>query len=88
MARGWYYTKLSLSCALLLDFFLACALCYCSFLFVVFVLFLFCFVLFCFSLLSLELGRCSSDIFPVQQTTYRVGNPVYNWVWLRPDRLM
>ena len=39
MARGWHYTKLSLSSALLLSFFLACALCFCSFLFVVFVLF-------------------------------------------------
>ena len=23
-----------------------------------------------------------------QQTTYRIGNHVYYWVWLRPDRLM
>ena len=37
--------------------FLACVFCYsCSFLFVVF-------VCLCFLLLSLELGRCSSDIF-------------------------
>ena len=51
-----------------------CALCYCSFLFVVFVLF---FVLF-FMLFSLELcSRCSYDLFPVQQTTYRIGNHVY-----------
>ena len=50
MARGWHYTKLSLSSALLLFFFLACTLCYCSFLFVVFVLFLFCSVF----MLSLE----------------------------------
>ena len=46
------------------------------------------FVCLCFSLLSLELGRCSSDLFSVQQTTYRIGNHVYYWVWLRPDRLM
>ena len=26
--------------------------------------------------------------FSVQQTTYRIGNHVYYWVWLRPDRLM
>ena len=61
-------------------------LCYCSFLFV---LFLSSFVLFCFVfMLSLELCRCSSDLFPVQQIMYRVGNHVYYWVWLRPDRLM
>ena len=24
--------------------------------------------------------------FPVQQTTYRIGNHVYYWVWLRPDQ--
>ena len=56
MARGWHFTKLSLSS----DFFylfLACALCYCSFLFA----FLFCFCLVC--MVSLELCRCSSDIF-------------------------
>ena len=41
-----------------------------------------------FLLLSLEPGRCSSDLFSVQQTTYRIGNHVYYWVWLRPDRLM
>ena len=41
-----------------------------------------------FLLLLLELGRCSSDLFSVQQTTYRIGNHVYYWVWLRPDRLM
>ena len=26
--------------------------------------------------------------FPVQETTYWIGNHVYYWVWLRPDRLM
>ena len=57
--------------------FLACVFCYsCSFLFAV----LFVCV---FLLLSLELGSCSSD-----QTTCRIGNHVYYWVWLRPDRLM
>ena len=25
--------------------------------------------------------------FSVQQTTYRIGNHEYYWVWLRPDRL-
>ena len=39
MARGWHYTKLSLSSALFYIF-LAYALCYCSFLFVVLFLFL------------------------------------------------
>ena len=84
MARDWHYTKPSLSNALLLLFCLACALCYCSIIFVVFVLFLFCFVL----MLSLELYRCSSDLFPVQQTTFRIGNHVYYWVWLRLGGLM
>ena len=50
---------------------------YCSFLFIVFVLFLFCFI----SMLSLELCRCSPDIFPVSSrprtrlsaTTYTTG---------------
>ena len=41
-----------------------------------------------FLLLSLELCRFSSDFFSVQQTTYRIGNHVYYWVYLRPDRLM
>ena len=35
MARGWHYTKLSLSSALLLSFFLVGVFYYCSFLFVV-----------------------------------------------------
>ena len=43
-------------------------------------------------ILSLELRRCSSDFFPVQQTTYRIGEHVYcifvYLVRLRPDRLM
>ena len=88
MARGWHYTKLSLSSALLLFFFLACALCYCSFLFVAFVSFVF--VLFGFhALVGDILCRSSSDIFPVQQTTYRIGNHVeYYWVRLRRDRLI
>ena len=32
--------------------------------------------------------RSVNDIFSVQQTTYRVGNHVYYWVWLRPDQLI
>ena len=58
-------------------FFLASTLCYCSFLLSLYLVL----VLFC---------RCFSNIFPVQQTTYRIGNHVlqYYWVWLRPDRLM
>ena len=57
MARGRHYAKLSLSnaarlsfsdlCILLFLFFSLCRLCVCVF----------------FSLLSLELGRCSSDLF-------------------------
>ena len=81
MARGRHYAKLSLSNAARLSFSDLCIL-----------LFLFlslCRLCVCvFSLLSLELGRCSSDLFSVQQTTYRIGNHVYYWVWLRPDRLM
>ena len=42
--------------------------------------------LLCFHSL-VEALKCS-DIFPVQETTYRIGNHVYYWVWLRPDRLM
>ena len=64
--------------------FLACVLCYCSFVFVVF-----CFVfvvLFCsrWSVVDVPL------IFfcPADHVQYRIGNHVYYWVWLRPDRLM
>ena len=64
--------------------FLAYTLCYCSFFFCHFVLFLFCFV----SKLSLKLCRYSSDSFRVQQITYRIGNHVYYWVWLRADWLI
>ena len=38
--------------------------------------------------LPLELCRCFSDSFLSRQITYRVGNRVYYWVWLRPDRLL
>ena len=83
MARGWHYTKLSLSSALLLSFSGICNL-----LLFLFLPFLFCFVMF-FSLLSLELCRLDVPlIFSGQQTSYRIGNHVYYWVWLRPDRLM
>ena len=58
MACGWHYTKLSLSSALLLFFFLAGVFCYCSFLFVVSVSFRYVFLL-----LSFELCRCSSHPF-------------------------
>ena len=64
MARGWHYTKLLNMLVL------------CSFLFVDFVLLLFCFDF----MLTLELCRCSSDIFPVQQTTNRIGSHGYYWV--------
>ena len=82
MARGWHYAKLSLSNAPRLSF---SDLCILLFLFLSLCRFLCVCV---FLLLSLELGRCSSDLFSVQQTTYRIGNHVYYWVWLRPDRLM
>ena len=59
MARGWHYTKLCLSSAHLLSFsgmcFLLLFLSFCRFYFVSL-------CLFCF-LLSLELCRCSSDLF-------------------------
>ena len=60
MARGWHYTKLSLSSALLLYFSGMCFVFLLLF-FVVSVLFLFCFVF----MLTLQFctGRCSSDIF-------------------------
>ena len=77
-------------------FFLAYALCLKKNvivpLFLSFVLFLFYFrfVLFPCSRWSFLCSRCSSALFPVQQTTYRIGNHVYlNYrVWLRPDRLI
>ena len=73
MARGWHYTKLSLSSALL-NFFLACA-CVIVPSFLSF-LSCFCFVLFSCSRWSF-VNKRSSDLFPVQQTTYRIGNHVY-----------
>ena len=46
MARGWHYTKLSLSSALLLSFSGMCIVfCYCSFFSAVFLLFFFVFFL-------------------------------------------
>ena len=63
MARGWHYTKLSLSGALLLSFSGMCILLlflsFCRFCFFVSLCSLFLF----FILLSLELCRCSSDLF-------------------------
>ena len=87
MARGWHYTKLSLSSALLLSFSYGMCFVLLFFSFSRLLLFL---VLFLFFMLPLEL--CTTvDVplfFSVQQTTYRVGNHVYYRVWLRPDRLM
>ena len=57
MARGWHYAKLSLSSALRLSFSGMCIL-----LFLFLSLCRFCLFVF-FLLLSLELGRCSSDLF-------------------------
>ena len=55
--------------------FLACVFCYsCSFLFVVLYVCV-------FRLLSLELCRCSSDLFlSSRPRTYRIGNHVHYWV--------
>ena len=58
MARGRHYAKLSLSNAARLSS-LTCVFCY----FVIPVPISLSFVCLCFSLLSLELGRCSSDLF-------------------------
>ena len=50
---------------------LACVFCYCSFLFVV----LFCFAVFFFCSRTLELCRCSSNLFlSSRPRTYRIGN--------------
>ena len=66
MARGWHYTKLSLSSALLLTFSGMCIFIvvpfFLSFLFC-FVMFFFLFSFFFFLLLSLELCGCPSDLF-------------------------
>ena len=74
--------QLSLSSVLLLSFsdmcFVLLFICFSRFYFV------FCFV-FVF-MLSLELCRRSSDIF--LSSRLRIGNHVYYWEWLRPDRLM
>ena len=61
--------------------------CY-SFLFSLLFVVLPCFVLF-FSMPSLELFRCSNDIFQSSRprSTRLTTNRVYYWVWLRPDRL-
>ena len=58
MARGRHYTKLSLSNALRLSF---SDLCILLFLFLFLCRFFLCVCV--FLLLSLELGRCSSDLF-------------------------
>ena len=82
MARGWHHAKLSLSSALRLSFYGIC-------------IFIFLFLSICrflcvcvFLLLSLELGRCSSDLFLSSSPRTGFGNHVYYWVWLRPDQLM
>ena len=64
MARGWHYVKLSFSSALRLSFLGMCIL---LFLFLSLCRFLCVCV---FLLLSLELGRCSSDLFlPIRPRT-------------------
>ena len=61
MARGWHYAKLSLSSDLRLSF---SGICIMLFLFLSLYFAVFVFVCLCFFLLlSLELGRCSSDLF-------------------------
>ena len=81
MARGRHYAKLSLSNAARLSFSDLCIL-----------LFLFrslCRLCVCVFLCShWSLVDVPLIFFSVQQTTYRIGNHVYYWVWLRPDRLI
>ena len=71
MARGWHYSKLSLSSALLLSL---SSMCFVLF-FLSFCRFCLVFVLFCFHALvgALHMFLLS---FPVQQTTSRIGNHV------------
>ena len=85
MARGWHYTKLSLSNALLYLSGICFVYLFLIYFCFVFVLFLFCFV----SMLSLELCRCSSDLSLPSRLRTGLATPyVYYWVWLRPNRLM
>ena len=70
MARGWHYTKLSLSSALLSfsDMYVLCGI------IVPFFFCRFCFVFNIVFMLSLELCRCSSDIFlSSRPRTYSTG---------------
>ena len=78
MARGWHYTKLSLSSTLLSFSGMCILLLFFSFLFVVFV---FCCCV--FLLLSLELCRCSSDLFLSSRPRIRLATTYITG----PDRL-
>ena len=81
MARGWHYAKLSLSNA-------SASIFLWHVYFVILVPFSLSFLLVCvFLLLSLELGRCSSDLFLSSRPRTGLAT-VYYWVWLRPDWLM
>ena len=80
MASGWDYTKLSLSSALRLSFSGMCIL-----LFLFLSLCRFCLFVFFF---SSDWSLVDLRSFSAQQTTYRIANHVYYWVWLRPVRLM
>ena len=85
--RGWHYTKLSLSSALL--FF--SGMCFVLLMFLYFCRFCLVFVLFYLYALLGGLCRCSSDIFlssRPRKYRYRNGYHIYYWVWLRPDRLI
>ena len=88
MARGWHYQTLSIECPSSIFFWnVLCTIVpldyFCQF---------FVFVLFScsrWSFVSTKYNRYSSDLFPVQQTTYyRIDNHVYYWVSLRPDWLV
>ena len=83
MARGWHYAKLSLSNAPRLSFSDLCIL-----LSLFLSLCRFFLVCLCFSFALIGAWLMFLWSFSVQQTTYRIGNHVYYWVWLRPDRLM
>ena len=82
MARGWHYTKLSLSSVLILSFSGMCILLVPFFLSI-----LLCFLLCFFALVGACINRCSSDLFLSSRPRTGLAT-MYITVWLMPDRLM
>ena len=74
MARGWHYTKLSISSALLLSF---CGICVYFVIVPFFLSFFFCFLL-CFLLLSLELKGHMGYYCTTYSSTRRVHLSAYH----------